>query len=96
MVTTIHGQHPFVKPGYKALAKDCFRTPPRSTASRLVTVPWDSMVTPLLSDSPGDFDLAYNYSVIKIIPLRRSCTGHSSYTRAAGLRFIRPATQHTS
>lgn len=67
MVTTIQGQHPFEKPGYWSLAKDCIRTPPRSTATRLVAVPWNSAVTPILSDGPATFDLAYNYSVIKII-----------------------------
>lgn len=66
-VTTIQGQHPFEKPSYKEWAKSGFRTAPRSTAARLVTVPWNSTVAPLLSDRPDNFDLAYNYSAVKIL-----------------------------
>lgn len=64
LVTTVHGQHPFLNGGLVAGAKAYFF--PQKHQLGLVTVPSNYTVTPLLPGAPK-FDIAYNYNFVKVL-----------------------------
>lgn len=66
-MTTIQGQHPIANEGIWAWIKDGCRTRPVTLESHLVTVPSNFIVTPIMANTQEDFDVAYNYNLVKIM-----------------------------